>query len=417
MPRRASISAMSCGVETMTAPVSGVCCALVSWASPVPGGRSTTRISRSPHATSRSICVIAEITIGPRQIMARSSSTRKPMDITLTPKRSMGSSMRGPTRRGLPRRPNSFGCEGPYTSASRMPVFSPIAAKPSARLHEVVDLPTPPLPEATAMTCLTPGMPAALEVARACRSGWMADTACSLRSEGIAFLRIACAQIILGGHDGRTLRRRMRVEALVDDSFDAAIRAQLDDVEPLGVGALEHPVLLAELGEHALNRAPGAKGLAAGNAKKRLFLLQHAKRRVPGLEIKPRFKGDDLFRTARFAKPALHAQTFGKSQHRAVRIVRERRRRTGGDTGMAERATLDVDIDAAERRPRRQWHDIDRRGRGQMQFAKRGLKHAALGAARHKAGRLLRRDANRCNVEHGAQLVRIVGLDDPHQAR
>jgi hypothetical protein len=29
-------------------------------------------------------------------------------------------------------------------SASRMPAFNPMAAKPSARLHEVVDLPTPP---------------------------------------------------------------------------------------------------------------------------------------------------------------------------------------------------------------------------------------------------------------------------------
>src|SRR3979490_3556201 len=105
-------------------------------------------------------------------------------------------------------------------SASRMLVFSPIAAKPSARLHEVVDLPTPPLPEATAMTCCTPGIPAPLEVARACRSGRMADTGCSSRSERIAFLRIARAQIILGGHDGRALRRRMRVEALVDDRFD-----------------------------------------------------------------------------------------------------------------------------------------------------------------------------------------------------
>ena len=113
MPRRASIRAMSCGVETMIAPASGACCAMVSCASPVPGGRSTTRISRSSHATSRSICVIAEITIGPRQIMALSSSTRKPIDITLTPKRSIGSSMRGPICRGLPRRPNSFGCDGP----------------------------------------------------------------------------------------------------------------------------------------------------------------------------------------------------------------------------------------------------------------------------------------------------------------
>ena len=84
---------------------------------------------------------------------------------------------------------------------------------------------------------------------------------------------------------------------------------------------------------------------------------------------------------------------------------------------MAERATLDVKINAAERRPRRQRHDIDRRRRGQMQFAKCGLKHAAFGAARNKAGRLLRRDANWCCIEHGAQLVRIVGLDDPHQPR
>src|SRR5437879_2729907 len=166
-------------------------------------------------------------------------------------------------------------------SASRMPVFRPIAAKPSARLHEVVDLPTPPLAEATAMTCFTPGMPAAFEVARAFGSGWMADTTCSSRSERIAFLRIACAQIILGGHDGRALRRRMRVEALVHHGFDAAIRAHLDDVDPLGVGALEHPVLLAELGKHAVDRALGAKGLAAGNAEKWLLFFQHLQRRVP----------------------------------------------------------------------------------------------------------------------------------------
>src|SRR5260370_7029002 len=187
-------------------------------------------------------------------------------------------------------------------SASRMPVFSPIAAKPSARLHEMVDLPTPPLAEATAMTCFTPGMPAAFEVARAFGSGWMADTTCSSRSQRIAFLRIACAQIILGGHDGRTLRRRVRVEALVHHGFDAAIGAHLDDIDPLGVGALEHPVLLAELGEHAVDRAFGAEGLAAGNAIERLFFLQHAQRRVPCLEIEARLNRDDLLRTRRFTK-------------------------------------------------------------------------------------------------------------------
>src|SRR5436189_3448157 len=42
-------------------------------------------------------------------------------------------------------------------SASSRPVATPLAARPSARLTAVVDLPTPPLPEATAMMCLTPG--------------------------------------------------------------------------------------------------------------------------------------------------------------------------------------------------------------------------------------------------------------------
>src|SRR4029453_2557113 len=96
-------------------------------------------------------------------------------------------------------------------SASRMPVFSPSAAKPSARLQEVVDLPTPPLPEATAMTCLTPGMPAAFYVARALRSGGGADTGCS-RSKRIVLLHIARAQIIFRRHDWRAPGRRTRRE-------------------------------------------------------------------------------------------------------------------------------------------------------------------------------------------------------------
>src|SRR5438034_11075917 len=123
-----------------------------------------------------------------------------------------------------------------------MPVFSPRAAKPSARLHEVVDVPTPPLPEATAMTCLTPGMPDARDVARAPGAGWVADTPDSSRSKGIAFLRSARAQIIFGRHHRRSLRCRMRVKTLIDHGFDAAVRAHLDDVDTPGVGALKHPV-------------------------------------------------------------------------------------------------------------------------------------------------------------------------------
>src|ERR1700692_3464896 len=41
-------------------------------------------------------------------------------------------------------------------SASSTPTRWPMACRPSARLTAVVDLPTPPLPEATAIMCLMP---------------------------------------------------------------------------------------------------------------------------------------------------------------------------------------------------------------------------------------------------------------------
>ena len=84
-PLRASISAMSCGVETITAPASATCCAIVNCASPVPGGMSTIMTSSSPQATSRSICCKALMTIGPRQIIGVSSGTRNPIDMQRTP--------------------------------------------------------------------------------------------------------------------------------------------------------------------------------------------------------------------------------------------------------------------------------------------------------------------------------------------
>src|SRR6476620_9556113 len=108
-------------------------------------------------------------------------------------------------------------------SASRMPVFSPSAAKPSARLHEVVDLPTPPLPEATAMTCLTPGMPDARDVARALGSVWVADTTVSLRSKAIALLRVEATQMIFLRQHGWPLRRAMRVKTFIAHGFDPAV--------------------------------------------------------------------------------------------------------------------------------------------------------------------------------------------------
>ena len=83
---------------------------------------------------------------------------------------------------------------------------------------------------------------------------------------------------------------------------------------------------------------------------------------------------------------------------------------------MAQRAAVDIQVHCAKGGARRQRHDIDRRGRGKVKLAKGSLQHAALRAARNKARGLLRGDAARGGIQHGAQLVRIVGLDDPDDA-
>ena len=88
--------------------------------------------------------------IGPRQITGVSSGTKNPMEITFTPCASSGRIMSlNPT--GLPVTPSMRGTLKPQTSASRTPTLCPSAASATARFTVTLDLPTPPLPEATAM--------------------------------------------------------------------------------------------------------------------------------------------------------------------------------------------------------------------------------------------------------------------------
>src|SRR3982074_1789576 len=54
--------------------------------------------------------------------------------------------------------PVSIGTEGPEISAASKPTRNPRSRRPNARLSAVVDFPTPPLPEATAMTAAMPGI-------------------------------------------------------------------------------------------------------------------------------------------------------------------------------------------------------------------------------------------------------------------
>src|SRR6266851_9492233 len=74
-------------------------------------------------------------------------------------------------------------------SASRMPTLRPRALRPSARLTAVVDLPTPPLPEATAMIASTPGIPCTASPRAAGRPP--AGAPCAGRGDGAPALRSA----------------------------------------------------------------------------------------------------------------------------------------------------------------------------------------------------------------------------------
>src|SRR6266496_2134711 len=68
-------------------------------------------------------------------------------------------------------------------SASSRPTRRPRSRKPSARLSAVVDLPTPPLPDATAITAATPGISACLDIGEAGLCGGLcADTGCTPRA-------------------------------------------------------------------------------------------------------------------------------------------------------------------------------------------------------------------------------------------
>src|SRR6266481_6455220 len=87
-------------------------------------------------------------------------------------------------------------------SASSKPTRNPRSRRPSARLSAVVDFPTPPLPEATAMTAAIPGISDCLDIGDAGLCGGRCDetcgTPCSGRAGGAAEpgLRSAVSAII-----------------------------------------------------------------------------------------------------------------------------------------------------------------------------------------------------------------------------
>src|SRR5882762_2059951 len=73
-------------------------------------------------------------------------------------------------------------------SASSKPTRRPRSRRPNARLSAVVDLPTPPLPEATAITAAIPGISDCFDIGDAGLCGGRCDetggTPCACRCGG-----------------------------------------------------------------------------------------------------------------------------------------------------------------------------------------------------------------------------------------
>ena len=84
------------------------------------------------------------------------SGTKNWIEMAFTPYRSSGVILLLALALGWPSMPIIRGMFGPVMSASSRPTLAPACASATARLTLTVHLPTPPLPDATAMMFFTP---------------------------------------------------------------------------------------------------------------------------------------------------------------------------------------------------------------------------------------------------------------------
>src|SRR5689334_13951933 len=149
--RSATSAAASCGVVTTSSSALGSRWPTEIATSPVPGGRSSSSTSRSPQYTSPRNCSSARCRIGPRHGTGSLALVNMPTEMTFTPCADGGMIIFS-TWVGSPSTPSMRGTEKPYMSASSTPTCWPLAASAAARFTVTDDLPTPPLPLATANT-------------------------------------------------------------------------------------------------------------------------------------------------------------------------------------------------------------------------------------------------------------------------
>ena len=157
---------------------------------------------------------------------------KKAIDISFRPWPKSGMILRSGVVSGRPWTPVSSASDGPYTSASRTPTLAPRATSVRARLIAVVLLPTPPLPEATAMMFRTPGRLAIWDPAVWPRAAWrvfavIVTATCSTPSRARTRSRAARSNSALTGQAGVVSSIAKETLAAVD--LEILDESELDD--------------------------------------------------------------------------------------------------------------------------------------------------------------------------------------------
>ena len=164
---RASISATSCGVVTIMAPASATVCTIVSWMSPVPGGRSRMRKSSSPQShLSQELLRVARDHRAPhdrRCVVIEKEAHGHELESVLFDWHNQLLLRRHRLLVGAKHQRDARAVEIAVAQADTR--FRAIERYRQIGRHG--DLPTPPLPLATAMTCFTPAMRRGTEIGRA----------------------------------------------------------------------------------------------------------------------------------------------------------------------------------------------------------------------------------------------------------
>ena len=262
------------------------------------------------------------------------------------------------------------------------------------------------------MMCLTPGMPAAFDVARAWRPGGGDRHGLLPTIRAIALLCIASAQIIFRGHDRRALRRRMRIEL---SSITASTRQSRTSARRRSawLGARNIQCFSPSFARRGRSSS-WCRGRAAADAVVRLFFLHDALRRGPRLEVETR--RELMTFSGQVASQSPHCtQTLSVNLSIADQVVRSAP--VGQAVTQAWHSVQPSTLCPPRRRERRARAARHRPARGRRGEA-HGMESRARRASRREAHswRVLRGDAAQARIEHGAELVRIVGLDDPHES-